>query len=169
MTELRFPEITNPKQRAFLIAFRETGNVRLACEAAGVGRSSHYRWLDGDPIYQEAFEEAQEDACDTLEAAAVRRAVVGVQKPAGWYRGKAGGTITEYSDNLLMFLLKGNRPEKYADRVELRGAMANIDLTRLPDHLLERIANGEHPLAVLASAQPEQMQYLPASDGSRES
>jgi len=40
------------KQRAFLAAFRETCNVRLACESAGVGRSSHgahqHRRLLGD-------------------------------------------------------------------------------------------------------------------------
>ena len=50
----------NPQQRAFLAAFRETGNVRLACEVAGVGRSSHYRWLEKDPEYREAFELAKD-------------------------------------------------------------------------------------------------------------
>ncbi len=46
----------NPHQRAFLAAFRETGNVCLACKAAGVGRSSHYRWLEKDPEYRAASE-----------------------------------------------------------------------------------------------------------------
>jgi hypothetical protein len=41
-----------PPQRAFLAAFRKTGNVRLACEAAKVGRSSHYRRLNQDPAYR---------------------------------------------------------------------------------------------------------------------
>lgn len=59
-----------------------------------------------------------------------------------------------YSDTLLIFLLKGAIPEKYKDRIEVKGALANLDLTKLPNHLLDRIAKGEHPLEVLASAAP---------------
>ncbi len=32
MSESPFPKIAHPYKRAFLAAFRETGNVRLACE-----------------------------------------------------------------------------------------------------------------------------------------
>ncbi len=46
MSESPFPKIAHPYKRAFLAAFRETGNVRLACEVVKVGRSSHYRWLE---------------------------------------------------------------------------------------------------------------------------
>ncbi|MCH7474353.1 MAG: hypothetical protein IIA27_06745 [Gemmatimonadetes bacterium] len=125
--------------------------MRLACEVAGVGRSSHYRWLEKDPEYREAFELAKEDAADILEAEAYRRAVEGVEKPVGWYKGKPGGTVREYSDILLIFLLKALRPEKYRERVEMHGVLANIDLTKLPDHLIARIAAGENVMAVLAS------------------
>ncbi len=97
----------------------------------------------------------KEDAADTLEAEAYRRAVEGVEKPTGWYRGVAGGVVREYSDSLLMFLLKGIRPDKYKDRVEFKGALASIDLNKLPDELLARIAAGEHPLSVLASVEPD--------------
>ncbi|NIM48260.1 MAG: hypothetical protein GTO22_03220 [Gemmatimonadales bacterium] len=48
-------------------------------------------------------------------------------------------------------MLKGLRPEKYRERVEVRGSLANLDLSRLQDDLLARIAAGEHPLSVLAS------------------
>jgi len=139
------------KQRAFLAAFRETCNVRLACESAGVGRSSHYRWLDEDPEYRRAFEDAREDAVDLLEAEARRRALEGWEEPAGWYRGKLGGTVRRYSDALTIFLLKGHRPETYRERVDFHGALASIDLTQLSDDQVSRIARGEHPLAVLAS------------------
>ena len=141
----------NSHQRAFLVAFRETGNVRLACEVAKVGRSSHYRWLEEDSEYREAFDLAKEDAADVFEAEAHRRAVEGVEKPAGWYKGVAGGYVREYSDILLIFLLKAVRPEKYREQVEMRGVLANIDLTKLPDHLIARIAAGENVMAVLAS------------------
>lgn len=155
MAESVFLDIKNCKQRAFLTAFRECGNVRAACEAAGIARSSHYRWLNSDQAYQDAFEIATDDAVDLLEAEARRRAIEGWDEPVGWYKGEAGGVVRRYDSTLLIFLLKGMRPERYADRVELKTALSRIDLTQLPDHLLERIANGEHPLAVLASAQPD--------------
>ena len=143
------------KQRAFLAAFREVGNVRRACEIAKVDRSNHYRWLKEDAEYREAFDMAKEDAGDLLEREAYRRAVEGVEKPVGWYKGVAGGLVRDYSDNLLMFLLKGLRPEKYRERVELNGGLASIDLNQLPDALLDRIIAGEHPMSVLASATEE--------------
>ena len=143
----------NPHQRAFLAAFRATGNVRLACKAASVGRSSHYRWLEKDAEYHSAFNLAKEDATDVLEAEAHRRAVEGWEEEVGWYKGEAGGTVRKYSDVLLIFLLKALRPEKYRERVDLRGSLAHIDLTQLPDHLLARIAAGEHPFSVLAPGQ----------------
>jgi hypothetical protein len=57
------------KQKAFLAAFRKTGNVLRSCEIAKMDRSNHYRWLK-EAEYQKAFEMAQEDAADTLEAEA---------------------------------------------------------------------------------------------------
>ena len=87
-----------------------------------------------------------------VESEAFKRAAFGVRKPAGWYKGKPGGYVREYSDILAIFLLKGLRPEKYRDRVEMKGALAHIDLSYLPDHLLQRVADGEHIMSVLASA-----------------
>ena len=144
----------NPRQKAFLAAFRETGNVCLACKAVGVRRSSHYRCLEKDAEYPSAFNLAKEDATDVLEAEAHRRAVEGWEEAVGWYKGEAGGTVRKYSDVLLIFLLKSLRPEKYRERVDLRGSLAHIDLTQLPDHLLARMAAGEHPFSVLAPGQP---------------
>ena len=53
-----------------------------------------------------------------------------------------------------MFRLKALRPEKYRDRqeVEIRGVLANLDMTKLPDNLVARIAAGEPAHAVLAGA-----------------
>ena len=68
------------KKKAFLAAFRETGNVRMACETAGVGRSSHYRWLEADAEYRDDFALVKEDAIDILEAEAYRRAVEGSRR-----------------------------------------------------------------------------------------
>ena len=57
----------------------------------------------------------------------------------------------EYSDRMLEMLLKGALPETYGQKVELKGALATLDMTRLPDGAIDRIRAGEHPLQVLAS------------------
>jgi len=125
--------------------------VVRACEVSGVGRSSHYRWLEHDPDYREAFDLARQETAHRLEAEAYRRAVEGVEKPVGWYMGQPGGYVREYSDKLLIVLLKATMPDKYASRNEAKGQFAHIDFTKLPDEALSRIAGGEHPTSVLAS------------------
>ena len=148
-----FSEIQHPKKRAYLAAYAATGGKGLAAKLAGIDRSAIYQpgWRD-DPQFQEALERARLMAIDVLEDEATRRAVEGWEEPVGWYKGEAGGYVRRYSDNLLMFKLKGELPQKYAERVELRGGLATLNLDALPDELLERIARGEHPMSVLASA-----------------
>ncbi len=114
--------LTDP-QRSFLAAFRQMAIIRRACKVAEVGRRTHYDWMDASPEYRAAFEAGKEDAVDSLEAEVFRRVVKGVRKPVGWYKGVAGGYVREYSDLLLMFQLKALRPEKYRERVEVRGSL----------------------------------------------
>ena len=53
---------------------------------------------------------------------------------------------------LLIFLLKGVLPERYADRVRVNEHLRGLDMSRLPDALISRIAKGENVNAVLAGA-----------------
>jgi len=82
----------------FLESLRETGNVRLACEAAGKPRRTVYNWRDRWTTFEDEWDDALEDACDTLEREA-------------WIRATEG-----QSDRLLMFLLKAHRPNKFKER-----------------------------------------------------
>ncbi len=43
----------------------------------------------------------------------------------------------------------------------MRGALGNLDLTRLPDEAIERIARGENVMSVLASMVPRAGEALP--------
>ena len=104
------------KRAAFLAAYQETGTIRAAAEAAGIDRTTHYRWLD-DPEYAELFYQAQQEAVESLEAEARRRAVTGWQEPI-FYQGQVVGHRRRYSDTLLIFLLKGAMPDKYVDKVQ---------------------------------------------------
>ena len=121
----------HPKKRAFLAVYPGCGTIKAAAEAVKIDRRRHYEWLAADPEYVTAFEQAKEDAADTLEAEAIRRAVHGVEEPVGWHRGVAGGTVTRYSDTLLIFLLKGLRPEKYRENVKAPPEEAEVLARRL--------------------------------------
>ncbi len=120
---------------------------------AGIVKQTIYtrQWRE-DAAFQAVVERARLMAIDVLEDEATRRAVEGVEEPAGWYKGKSGGTVRRYSDTLLIFRLKGELPQKYAERLELRGGLATLNLDAFPDDLLERVARGEHPMSVLMSA-----------------
>lgn len=113
--------IRHRKKRAFLVAFAQCGNVAQAAELAGIHRTTHYDWLGSDPQYAAAFVEAEDEAADRLEQEARRRAVEGVRREKSYYyKGERVGVDveTDYSDTLLIFLLKGLRPEKYRDNVK---------------------------------------------------
>ena len=103
-----------------LAAIAGTGNISKAATVANVARAQHYAWLKQDPEYAQAVQDAMEQAADALESEARRRAEEGVDEPV-FYKGKECGVIRKYSDTLLIFLLKGGRPERYRERHEVTG------------------------------------------------
>ncbi len=108
------------RQAAFLEAYITCGTITHAALVAKIGRQTHYDWLKKDPDYLEAFNEAQEAAGDALIAEARRRAL-------------------EYSDTLLIFLLKGAFPEKYREHYHHTGDM-NVNLVELLNAGRDRLA-----------------------------
>jgi hypothetical protein len=104
---------------AFLEALAGSANVRAACAAAGVGRSTAYDHRGRDGRFAEAWDDALDEACDVLEAEARRRAVKWTERPV-YQGGERVGAVREYSDTLLIFLLKANRPEKYRDSYDIK-------------------------------------------------
>lgn len=104
----------------FLCHLAECGNVSKAAQRAGISRTIAYRHRANNEQFRKAWEDALEQAADVLEAEAWRRAVDGIEEPVGWYQGHAGGTVTRYSDTLLIFLLKAHRPDKFRERVDVK-------------------------------------------------
>lgn len=68
-----------------------------------------------DTKFADGWESALDEGMDWLELEARRRAVEGTLKPV-YQGGKKVGTVREYSDILLIFLLKGGKPDKYRER-----------------------------------------------------
>jgi hypothetical protein len=98
------PRELTPKKRIcaprFLKHFGRSGNIRAACEVAGIDRHTYYTWRREDPEFDRACEHAHEDALDSLEE-------------VGWERAR------ESSDLLLMFFLKAGRPAQYRERSQI--------------------------------------------------
>ena len=135
------------RQDALIATLAATGNVSAACQACGIGRRTYYHWME-DPAFVERVTDAKDEAADALEAEARRRAHEGTEKPV-YQGGRRVGTIREYSDTLLIFLLKGCRPEKYRERAD--SLNLNVDLSKLSEEQLARLAKGESPVAVVAA------------------
>jgi hypothetical protein len=150
------------KQR-FLAAFSGTCSVLKACRSAHVGRGIHYEWLKTDPDYPARFREAAKRGVQTLVDEAVRRAHEGVSKPVT-YKGKIvfvdGRPLytTEYSDQLLMFLLKAYDPERFKDRSEQTIRMPQ-SIEDLPEELLDSFIQR---FEQLAAAKRARLQAAPA-------
>jgi hypothetical protein len=120
------------RRKAFLMALSKTGNVTIACAAAGWPRSVAYSLRKGDDEFREQWEFCTETAADLLEAAALHRAVHGVQKDV-WHRPKEGAPVvigheTVYSDRLLETLLRANKPEKFnpSQHVKVEGGKGGV-------------------------------------------
>jgi len=104
----------------FIAELARTGNVTRAAIAAGVSYRNVYHHRSVDPDFAALWDEAREMSKDVLAHEARRRAVDGVAE-AVYYQGEVVGTVQRYSDTLLIFLMKGEMPDKYADRRQISG------------------------------------------------
>lgn len=132
----------------FLGTLAATGNVSSAIIAASVSRAFVYEERKRDEAFAAAWDGALDEAADVMEREAWRRAVEGVEKPVfGSLGGRLGsgkiGSVQEYSDTLLIFLLKGARPEKYRDRQETKHTFEPIDWDRVPPEVRDAFIEGK--------------------------
>ena len=88
---------TQQLKKSALKGYLEFGTITAGCLGANINRCTWYKWIKTDPEFETKVENAKEEVTDGLEQVAITRA--------------KGG-----SDTLLIFLLKGNRPDKYKER-----------------------------------------------------
>ena len=101
-----------PWRALFFEMLRKTGNVSAAARHAGRARAQLYRLRKQDTAFAALWDDALEEAADWLELEALRRAMDGIEE-GRYFRGEMIGTITRYSESLLMFLLKARRPSVF--------------------------------------------------------
>ena len=124
---------------AFLESYANLGIIRSACEEAGIVRSTVDNWRKVDPDFAARMLQARQEATDRLEREALRRGVEGVEKPV-YQGGVEVGAIREYSDPLLMLMLKANDPKRYRENIRAEvsgpdgGAIVHEVLPSMQDH-----------------------------------
>ncbi len=105
-------------EKAFLAALENTGSVTQAAETAKISRFTVYEYKRNDPAFAASWEQALDAGADTLEDEARKRAFAG-------------------SDVLLMFLLKGIRPQKWR---ESRATIPPAELNKMIETEFQRLA-----------------------------
>ena len=157
MKALKF---TKERREAFLKALADSGIVTIAAEIAGITRARVYQVRKEDPEFAAAWEEAEEQAADALEAEAWRRAVDGVPEPL-----VSGGKIVRdddgqpiairrYSDALMLALLKARRPERFKDRAVVEHDIADGLADRLEAARQRALAASAGTVTVLPMTAP---------------
>lgn len=130
----------------FLAELAKAPNVAEACRVAGIDRTTAYSHKHEDPDFSDAWDSALELSMDKAEAELYRRAVEGTTKPV-FQGGELVGHLQEYSDTLLIFMLKSRRRVTYGERITV-----DIDYSSLSDDQLRRLAAGEDQKRVLANS-----------------
>lgn len=117
-------DVVTRRKELMLRYLAEGWSIRHACERAGCTPPTLALYRKDDPAFDDQCLEAIEMGTDALEDTALMRARFGTDKPV-FYQGEECGTIREYSDTLLIFLLKARRPEKFSERI--RNTLENPD------------------------------------------
>lgn len=124
---------TEAKRKVFLESYKMTGNISASATATNISRQIHYYWMR-DENYATSFEEAHSELIERMDHIARMRAIEGTDVPV-FYRGKRIGLVKQYSDDLLIFMLKAALMDKYRHhtRVQLRQTvdLSNVTLDEL--------------------------------------
>jgi hypothetical protein len=117
----------------FLAALTEGSSVTDAARQANVHVTRAYQRRRQDEAFRQAWKEAAHIGTECLEQEAARRAYHGTLKPV-FHKGVECGTIREYSDTLMIFLLKARRPAVYREGHEdgtVRPVMLNVNVVNV--------------------------------------
>lgn len=145
--------IRTPKNaEAFLAGLRDGKSITAASLDAGIGRRSVFEWRLAEPDFAAAWDEAVEEGTDRLEDEAHRRARDGTTKPI-FHQGQMCGAVQEYSDTLMIFMLKARRRSKFGDKATISGDPDNPLQFETKDVSNRELAKGM--LALLAKAAKE--------------
>lgn len=135
---------------AFISALAETGHNDRACEAASISRTTVWERRRDDKNFADAYRQSLAISAISLEAEAVRRARDGMRRMK--FNSKTGEAYIdpetgkpyiehEYSDTLLIALLKRHYPELYKERPAAgdSSATVNVNITVMSDEKRQKL------------------------------
>lgn len=140
---------TLEKRREFLEWLRTGYTVTAAARMLLIPRSNVYHLRSTDAEFADDMDAAMAEGGELMEQEAWRRATQGVVNEKGIYhQGRKVGAdvVTEYSDTLLIFLLKGRFPDKYRERVDV-----HVTVRQIAERLAAEL--GLDPAEVVAEAE----------------
>jgi hypothetical protein len=145
-----------PWKRKFITSMRRMPLTTVAAREANVSPSIAYNHRESDELFRRLWDESIDYGKDRLEAAAISRAVDGVEKPVYGRDGQVIGHDVVYSDKLLETVLKGNLPEKYRENTQsqltvniLNWSNGSMDLPQPVEHKADTIELGDGDVELL--------------------
>lgn len=138
MATTREQRMQSKKNRFIKTMLENGGYVERACRELKISRAAVTHWRDTDESFAVLMDTVKSLVIERLETEADRRAYEGVEE-AVYYKGEVVGSKRMYSDNLLMFRLKGLKPEVYRDGPRAGDAVKLSD-KELDDALQRRMS-----------------------------
>lgn len=92
--------------------------IKHVLNRTGYTRRQLQRLRETSEDFAVRFDSAKEDGTDMYVAEAHRRAVTGIDKPI-YYKGEKVDTVKEYSDAMLIFLLKARDRARFGDKLQV--------------------------------------------------
>lgn len=129
----RRPAVVEDWAPKFITAIMSGASVTESAQIADVHITMPYKRRVEDKEFAAAWKEAANIGTELLEQEAARRAFHGTLKPV-FHKGVECGSIREYSDTLMIFLLKARKPHVYREGIEEgsvgRGLILNVQIVQ---------------------------------------
>jgi hypothetical protein len=115
--EPQHPELVEARKKARFLKelYANGGFIERTIRECKTSRRWFNETCNSDEEFEATVNVVLNATNELIEQEIYRRAVAGVEKPLAYQGQLTGATITEYSDNLLMFLAKARMPAKYRD------------------------------------------------------
>jgi hypothetical protein len=155
----------------FLKALAVYGNITKAAALAGMDRRKIYQMRKEEPEFDREWAEAAKVGINGLEDEARRRAYEGVEEKI-FRDGALVDVRTVYSDSLLAMLLRGGKPDKYANRMhsswDQTKPLTTKDVGKLTDEQLEAIILRAEQEKAAAELEPDGTPFAGEDDDAPE-
>jgi len=123
----RGPSATSLK--SFLHFLGRSGSVTFAALQSKLDRRTVYRLKANDEQFAAQWDEALNLGIDRLQDDAMQRALNGSERHL-WRNGKQVGSVLQYDNKLLQFLLRAHRPEIYSEKRQSAAPPLPFDLAQ---------------------------------------